>query len=84
MSSADVAGRGSGWDGDGVARCAYDPDHPEAWREEPDCLGNPLLTHHCRGGSPRGFRLAAQRLEVPVPYPDSVVVIACLGEVLRE
>ncbi len=71
-------------DGDGRARCEYDREHPEAWRDEPDCVGNPLLVDSCPTAQRRNFRFPSQRLEVPVPFENSVVAIACQVQVERE
>jgi len=71
-------------DGDGTARCEYDREHPEAWRDEPDCVGNPLLVDSCPIAQRRNFRFPSQRLEVPVPFGNSVVAIACQVQVERE
>ncbi len=66
-------------DGDGVARCAYDPEHPDAWRDEPDCLGNPALVDSCPQSARRDLRFPSWSLEIPVPYFNSVVMVACEG-----
>lgn len=66
-------------DSDGSPDCTRELGRSEAWREEPDCIGNPALVEHCPAAQRRTLRFLSADLQVPVPHPEAAFFIAPTG-----
>ena len=62
-------------DEDGSPNCTSELGRSEAWRDEPDCIGDPALVEHCPAARRRTLRFLSAGLEVPVPHPKAALFI---------
>jgi len=65
-------------DEDGSPDCTSELGRSEAWRDEPDCVGNPALVEHCPAAQRRTLRFLSAGLEVPVPHPEATLFVVPL------
>ncbi len=66
-------------DDDGSPDCTRELGRSDAWREEPDCIGNPALVEDCPAAQRRTLRFLSEDLEVPVPHPEAAFFIVPTG-----
>gem|GEM_PF-6064805 len=71
----------AGPDGDaaGIECCEHDPEHPDAWRDDPDRLGNPALVASCPQAVQRDLRYPSRTLDIPVPHFNSAFLSPARG-----
>ena len=68
---------------DGVPSCQLDPANPNAWQTNEDCIGNPMLVDSCPAAQRRILRFVSPDVEDKVPFPNSVLFVACQGAALN-